>query len=152
MKLFVRIVNLYPRAAHLLWFDTRLSDHNIQMGSKQQFIKLPKASSVPNSIYPVIHYRNVLPNPDDHDAVRALLQGNGFLVYGYYGHIGLKHYHSNTHECYCIVNGSSTFVLGRGPDDDTSIGKEVQVEKGDVLILPVSPLPISLGEKVETNF
>ncbi|KAK5001823.1 hypothetical protein LTR28_012177, partial [Elasticomyces elasticus] len=44
-----------------------------------------------------------------------------------------------THECYAVFQGSSHLLLGRGPIDEPEGGIEVDVETGDIIILPGSP-------------
>lgn len=104
---------------------------------KFELIKFPRTDGAPNSIYPVIIYRNVLPTPDDQDSVVAMLDGNGYSPYGFFGGIGLQHFHSNTHEIYSFTAGSAAFILGCAGNDDIKIGRKVELFKGDVLVLPV---------------
>ncbi|CAH0051420.1 unnamed protein product [Clonostachys solani] len=104
--------------------------------AKMELVRLESTKYVPNSTFPVIIYRNVLPVPDDQDAVKALLNGNGFRVDGFFGPYGLRHYHSNTHETYAFTAGQSTIILGRSESPDDENGTEIQVSKGDVLIIP----------------
>lgn len=70
---------------------------------------------------------------------------------GAWGHIGIRHFHPNTHECYGtvvstlaaedvgrlilagIVSGRSTMLLGKIND---GTGVHVQVQRGDVIVLP----------------
>lgn len=101
-------------------------------------IYLPSTPTIPNSPLPVLIYRGIIPYEDDRDALVSLLTGNHFRVDSFAGAFPMKHYHSNTHECYCFVKGSTTYLLGnRDSDDKNSYGQRVKLSKGDVMILPV---------------
>ncbi|KAF3805195.1 hypothetical protein GCG54_00010472 [Colletotrichum gloeosporioides] len=63
----------------------------------------------PNSRLPVLHYRNVLPEPRDEASVTDFLTRNRWekrvrnillMIVGTWGHIGIRHFHPNSHECY----------------------------------------------------
>ncbi|CAI6039553.1 unnamed protein product, partial [Clonostachys chloroleuca] len=98
---------------------------------------LPSTPTIPNSPLPVLIYRGIIPYEDDRDALVSLLTGNHFRVDSFAGAFPMKHYHSNTHECYCFVKGSTTYLLGNGDSDDkNSYGQRVKLSKGDVMILP----------------
>lgn len=54
---------------------------------------------------------------------------------GTWGHIGIRHFHPNSHECYGIFSGDSTLLLGRISEaGENSV--EVKVQAGDVVVLP----------------
>ncbi|OJD36869.1 cupin domain protein [Diplodia corticola] len=100
----------------------------------------------PNSVFPVLVYRGVLPTP------------------GTWGAITTKHFHPNTHECYGVIHGRSELVFGLGgadavldgtdDDDDGDDGNDnnnnrrssngrsidqgvrVTVAAGDVVVVP----------------
>ncbi len=88
---------------------------------------------VPNSRYPVLAYRQVLPAAGgDETAARleALFAGNGWPPSWRNGVFAFHHYHSTAHEVLGIASGSAQLVLG-GPG-----GSAVKVSGGDVLLLP----------------
>ncbi|OAL53980.1 hypothetical protein IQ07DRAFT_619221 [Pyrenochaeta sp. DS3sAY3a] len=89
----------------------------------------------PNSELPVLIYRNCLPSPHSEETTTKFLESNGWIYKGTWGHIPVRHFHPNTHECYGVFRGSSTLLLGCG-HNDTSGGKEVKVQAGDVIVLP----------------
>lgn len=54
------------------------------MAQKLELIKLESTKGAPNSKYPVMIYRDVLPLPDDQDSLLAMLDGNGYSTYGFF--------------------------------------------------------------------
>lgn len=52
-----------------------------------------------------------------------------------------------THECYAVFKGSSNLLLGRGPFDPATDGVEVQVSKGDVIVVPAGVSHCSLSSE-----
>ena len=108
-------------------------------GSKKlEVIDLETTGGAPNSVYPVLVYRDVILDTKDPDSVVAMLSGNKYLPYGFFGAIPPQHFHANTHEVYAFISGKTTFKLGYAGDDDPALGHEVTVGEGDVLMLPVS--------------
>ncbi|KAF2091216.1 hypothetical protein K490DRAFT_54110 [Saccharata proteae CBS 121410] len=101
---------------------------------------------VPNSTLPVLLYRNVLPHPPDAASVQAFIEPNRWLRGGVFKTVTTHHFHSLTHECYAVFRGSSTLLLGRGPLDcaDEAAATVVEVEEGDVIILPAGVAHCSL--------
>ncbi|OHE98471.1 hypothetical protein CORC01_06262 [Colletotrichum orchidophilum] len=115
---------------------------------------LSPTTDAPNSPLPVIHYRNVLPEPRDEDTVTEFLTRNRwekrFVPYdvlpfqltlsarergkkGTWGHIPIRHFHPNSHECYGIFSGNSTLLIGK---INEGTGQEISVSTGDVIVLP----------------
>jgi uncharacterized protein YjlB len=92
---------------------------------------------VPNSRLPALVYRDVLPPNPTPESTKEALEKNLWIRGGqfktYWGH----HFHSVTHECYAVFQGSSRLLLGRGPLDDASGGIEVDLKRGDIIVLPV---------------
>jgi uncharacterized protein YjlB len=85
----------------------------------------------PNSVLPVIIYRQAMPSAEaSPEAMEALFDGNGWPsqwranVYDYH------HYHSTAHECLGVASGSATLQLG-GPG-----GRSFKLAAGDVVLLP----------------
>jgi uncharacterized protein YjlB len=93
---------------------------------------------VPNSQLPVLIYRHVLPAKPTAGNTRALIEANRWFQGGVFKTYSAHHFHSVTHECYAVFKGRSTLLLGRGPLDDVNDGGvEVDVEVGDIIVLPV---------------
>lgn len=93
---------------------------------------------VPNSILPVLVYRQVLPSNPTPATIRQALEKNAWIQGGVFKTYRTHHFHSVTHECYAVFKGSSRLLLGRGPLDDPALGREVTLTVGDIIILPVS--------------
>ncbi|KAK1477621.1 hypothetical protein CTAM01_15139 [Colletotrichum tamarilloi] len=87
----------------------------------------------PNSPLPVIHYRNVLPEPRNEESVTEFLTRNRWEKRGTWGHIPIRHFHPNSHECYGIFSGYSTLLIGK---INEGTGQEISVSTGDVIVLP----------------
>lgn len=66
------------------------------------------------------------------------IEANKWLKGGTFKHYPTHHFHSVTHECYAAFKGSSKMLLGRGPLDDRDGGVEVEMNAGDIIVLPVS--------------
>ncbi|KAH7048363.1 hypothetical protein B0J12DRAFT_755322 [Macrophomina phaseolina] len=90
----------------------------------------------PNSSFPVLVYRNVLPTPVDEESTSEFLQHNKWEKKGTWGAIMTKHFHPNTHECYGIFRGTSTLVFGEGGLDAPGTGVRCTVSAGDVVVVP----------------
>jgi uncharacterized protein YjlB len=99
---------------------------------------LPPTVHVPNSPLPTLVYRNVL-GEDDLTAVstRDVMEKNHWMQGGVFKTYKAHHFHSVTHECYAVFKGKSTLLLGVGPTDEEK-GVQVNVETGDIIVLPVS--------------
>lgn len=67
---------------------------------------------VPNSKYPVLVYWDVLPKPQAEGRISAFLETNGWEERGFWPDTPVYHIHPNTHECYNVVRGSATTLLG----------------------------------------
>ncbi len=81
-----------------------------------------------NPDLPVLIYRNVL-NGDANQA-EEIFNENQWLNSWQNGIYDYHHFHSNAHEVLGVTEGNATVQLGG------EMGKEVSVQKGDVLILP----------------
>jgi uncharacterized protein YjlB len=85
---------------------------------------------IPNSRLPVLVYHDV-------EAAHAastceeLFAGNGWLGSWRDGIFSYHHFHSTSHEVLGIVQGSVSVILG-----GASVGKQFDVQTGDVLVLP----------------
>ncbi|KAI0006377.1 hypothetical protein F4779DRAFT_596625 [Xylariaceae sp. FL0662B] len=106
------------------------------MAPEPQVHYCSKTLYVPNSKKPVLVYRQVLPEPHDEETAKELLERNKWLKGGAWGAYSKPHFHPNTHECYAVLKGSSTLLLGVGPLEDEDLGTLIHVDSGDVIILP----------------
>jgi len=96
---------------------------------------------VPNSVLPVLIYRNVLPSPSlSAESTQDALEPNHWFKGGVFKTYTAHHFHSVTHECYAVFRGRSRLLLGRGPLDNAGRagGVEVEIGEGDCIVLPVS--------------
>lgn len=76
---------------------------------EQHFIPPNKHS--PNSVLPVLIYRHVLPLPLSQERTTSFLEANGWVKQGVWGHIPVRHFHPNTHECYGQLPASITLLF-----------------------------------------
>ncbi|KAF2223473.1 hypothetical protein BDZ85DRAFT_261644 [Elsinoe ampelina] len=97
---------------------------------------LTPTAHVPNSKLPVLIYRNVLPRPRNEASSIAALEKNDWIHGGTFKHYPTHHYHTVTHECYAIFNGTTRYLIGKGPLDDDVPGIELDLEAGDLVIQP----------------
>ena len=88
----------------------------------------------PNSKLPVLVYRNVLPEDLSEDTVKDLVESNNWLHGGTFKHYGNAHFHSNTHECYAALKGSTTCLYGVGPLDNDHDGVLFDMKAGDIAV------------------
>lgn len=109
--------------------------------SRPETYLLSPTSHVPNSRLPVLVYRQVLFPSNETTATakgaRELIEKNHWLQGGIWKAIKTHHFHSVTHECYAVFKGESRLLLGKGPLDGEDAGVEVDVETGDIIVLPV---------------
>lgn len=84
--------------------------------------------SIPNSILPLVVFRQCL--QDDEDAVRSTLESNNWGDIWVNGIYDYHHYHSTAHETLVILQGTATLELGG------ESGRTLEVGKGDVLVIP----------------
>lgn len=101
---------------------------------------------VPNSVLPALVYRHVIPSTTA-EATKEVIEPNHWLYGGTWKAYPTHHFHSVTHECYAVFKGRSRLLLGRGPLDDEG-GVEVDVESGDIIVLPVCPHQCLRSEEI----
>lgn len=63
-----------------------------------------------NSSFPVLIYRDALPLPLSEEKTTEFLEANEWEKRGVWGHIPVRHFHPNTHECYGMSVCLSVFV------------------------------------------
>jgi uncharacterized protein YjlB len=97
----------------------------------------------PNSKLPVLHYLKVLQLPSLFPArhIKKLFQKNGWTNNWRNGIYTYNHYHSVTHEAMGVIKGQTTLLIG---GDN---GKEITIEKGDVIIIPAGVAHKNLGKE-----
>lgn len=96
--------------------------------------------AIPNSPLPVLVYQGV-PEVSDAGRCERLFAGNGWLGAWRDGIYSFHHFHSIAHEVLGVVAGSATVMLG-GPN-----GREVEINPGDVLVLPAGTGHCNLGDQ-----
>lgn len=114
---------------------------------------LEPTEHIPNSHYPLLHYKGVLSNKTDCEAAKAydLFHGNGWNINWIfrYGDTQMSHYHSRSHECMAVLTGNATIrfgvadlsddmeanTYGSGSDWEKG-GVELYAEAGDVFLIP----------------
>jgi uncharacterized protein YjlB len=86
----------------------------------------------PNSVLPVLLYRNVLKLPFlfPGDFIKKIFENNNWSNSWKAGIFTYHHYHSNTHEVLGVYKGKTKILLGG------ESGNLLEIKKGDVLIIP----------------
>ncbi|CAK7237696.1 hypothetical protein SBRCBS47491_010085 [Sporothrix bragantina] len=97
---------------------------------------LKRNQHAPNNAYPVLVYRQCLPLPVSEEKTKLFLESHAWERKGTWGHIGVRHFHPNVHECYGVIAGESTMLVGCGIDDADGSGQEIELMVGDVIVLP----------------
>lgn len=106
---------------------------------------------IPNSHYPLLHYKGVLSDKANCEADKAydLFTGNGWKVNWIfrYGDTQMSHYHSRSHECMAVLTGNATIRFGVADTSDDMEGNtygsdwekggvELEANAGDVFLIP----------------
>lgn len=88
--------------------------------------------SIPNSKYPLLHYREVFKEMGDGGAewLEDTFAANGWTNSWRWGIYPFHHYHSNTHEVLGVFSGSAELQLGGEK------GEKVKVKVGDIIVIP----------------
>ena len=100
---------------------------------------------IPNNILPVVIYKNALHYMPDKNVESTFLQ-NGWANNWHDIILTEDHFHSNTHEVLGLKSGQARLMLGGRK------GKMVNVETGDVIILPAGVGHYSVDNSVEYQF
>lgn len=112
---------------------------------------LQPTDRIPNSHYPLLHYKNAL-GPVENcspSAAYDLFTTNGWVVNWIfrYGDTQMSHYHSRSHECMAVLTGNATIRFGvadtsndleantYGADWEKG-GVELEANAGDVFLIP----------------
>lgn len=115
-----------------------------------KYLLLP-TKLIPNSPYPLLHYRGLLPADSKSTAAQFynLLSANGWDAQWIfrYGPTQRSHYHSLAHECMVVLTGTATIRFGAADtiedmDENTwgdgkeDGGVELEAQAGDVFVIP----------------
>lgn len=97
----------------------------------------------PNNPLPVLFYKGVLKIPAFFAAavIKKLFRNNNWSNSWKYGIYEFNHYHSTTHEVLGVCKGRTTLLLGGNK------GVKLEIEKGDVIIIPAGVAHKNLGNK-----
>lgn len=68
---------------------------------------------------------------------------------GTWGHIDIRHFHPNSHECYGIFRGSSKLLVGQ---IEAGEGPKIEVTAGDVIVLPAGTAHSSLESSSDYRY
>ncbi|KAH7339232.1 hypothetical protein BKA66DRAFT_435062 [Pyrenochaeta sp. MPI-SDFR-AT-0127] len=124
-----------------------MATHAVNTLAPPEEYVLPATKYCPNNRMPVLVYRNVLPSPRTVDVVQAWIEKNGWFKAGIlWPAVYRRHFHTNVHECYAILSGSSEVFMGVGKFDETQaglgpekcddIGLLLTLREGDVIVHP----------------
>lgn len=112
---------------------------------------LQPTQRIPNSHYPLLHYKGALSDAANCEAHKAydLFTANGWQVNWIfrYGDTQMSHYHSRAHECMAVLTGTATIRFGAAdtsPDMAANTtgaaweagGVELEARAGDVFLIP----------------
>jgi uncharacterized protein YjlB len=108
---------------------------------------VPPTTHSPNSHVPVIVYRNALVDRTLEGALNAI-ETDEWAKGGHWKIsretlAATPHFHAVTHECYTVLKGSGTYLLGKSPLDPTvdqqgnQVGVTFTARAGDVFTFPV---------------
>ncbi|KAI5461597.1 hypothetical protein BGZ63DRAFT_424473 [Mariannaea sp. PMI_226] len=107
---------------------------------------VPPTTHSPNSHIPVIVYRNALVDRSFEGALEAVEQSE-WVMGGHWKIAGVTaaatpHFHAVAHECYTVLHGSGTYLLGKSPLDPSvdeqgnPVGVSFTAHAGDVFTFP----------------
>lgn len=122
---------------------------------------------IPNSRYPLIHYRGILAPSSRSIATRFydLLSKNQWQPQWifHYGETQRSHYHSFAHECMVVLTGRATIRFGVGDTVEDMIentyetgkeegGIELEAQAGDVFIIPAGVAHKTFAPQQDAGF
>ncbi|KAK5168201.1 uncharacterized protein LTR77_006770 [Saxophila tyrrhenica] len=135
---------------------------------------LPPTKLMPNSPHPLLHYPSLLRSKTSASSksgaippaeVHDLYASNGWKTQWIfrYGHTQASHYHSQAHECMCVLTGSARIRFGvadTSEDLDASThgsaqesgGVEIEARAGDVFVLPAGTAHKTFNTQPEAEF
>lgn len=108
---------------------------------------VPSTTHSPNSELPVLAYRNALTDKTLEGSLAAV-EPTGWIKGGHWKIAGVvdaatPHFHSTTHECYTVLRGRGTYLLGKSPldpdvdENGQSVGVSFTASAGDIFAFPV---------------
>jgi len=123
-----------------LIFVARVNILSVKTMDPQQFL-FKDDGKIPNSKFPLLIYKNAFPARGSDGAawLEKHFESQGWTNSWRNGIYSYHHYHSTTHEVLGIYSGSALLHLG-GEE-----GKKIQVEAGDILIIPAGVGHKNLG-------
>ncbi|KAL4967066.1 cupin domain-containing protein [Aspergillus stella-maris] len=128
----------------------------VNMVEPEQYVLSP-TPHVPNSRLPVLVYRNALTDTTTRNILNTI-EPNGWIKGGQWKAYTVPHFHTQCHECYGIIKGGSTYVLGVSPSDPEvddqgrPYGMKLKVEQGDVFVLPAGVCHFSVDSWGDYEF
>ncbi|KAL7272799.1 hypothetical protein RUND412_004374 [Rhizina undulata] len=98
---------------------------------------LPPTAEIPNSPYPLLHYRSVFPPPVRAETISRHFDHNSWPAQWQSNMYHQSHYHSTTHEALGITRGSARLRFGVSDSEASDERRvELDVDQGDVLVIP----------------
>ncbi|KIW25537.1 uncharacterized protein PV07_08703 [Cladophialophora immunda] len=140
-----------PKDDHALYnaHSHRTTDHTV---AEVKAYHLPPTAKIPNSPYPLLHYRNALPGGKERNMQLAFYDRfvkNGWSVQWMtrYGKTQSSRYHSSAYECMAVLNSTTIIRFGVADTFDdleentNGLGKEdggadLKAKPGDVFVNP----------------
>lgn len=141
---------------------------------KVKTYQLPPTKLMPNSPHPLLHYPGLLRSKTTATAgssyippeqVHDLYASNGWKTQWIfrYGHTQDSHYHSQAHECMCVLTGSARIRFGVADtsqdlnasthgDAKEGGGVEIDATAGDVFVIPAGVAHKTFNTLPEAEF
>ena len=127
-------------AASIVGINKRLFE---QMENEPQAIFFKDDGIIPNSKFPLLHYRNVFNERNEKGAtwLEKKFLSNNWSNSWRNGIFTFQHYHSIAHEVLGIYSGECLVLLGGDH------GEKVTVKAGDIIVIPAGVGHKNLGDK-----